>query len=81
MKAHITVRYEHRTIAEVNLIHIQTLGEFALPKGTILKKTQNGGKFKYYTYIATRHEVYGVPAENVGVFRITRTVTEKEELV
>ena len=73
-----TTRYEHRTITEHNAgPHYG--GDMIIPAGIILKKTKTAGKFTYYNYVHTMHYVYEVPAEKVGVFKITRTVTETEE--
>ena len=76
----ITTRYEHRTIEAVNLG--KHYGEdFILPAGIVLKKTKTAGKYIDYTYVHGYHERFAVKGEKVGVFKITRTVTEKEEMV
>jgi hypothetical protein len=75
-----TTRYEHRTIETVNLGKFY--GEdFILPAGIVLKKTKNGGKYTRYTYEHTYHETFNVDGAKVGVFKITRTVTETEEML
>lgn len=75
-----TTRYEHRTIEAVNLGNHYG-GDFILPVGVVLKKTRDGGKYTRYTYEHTYHERFTVDGAKVGVFKITRTVTEKEEML
>jgi len=73
-----TTRYEHRTIEAVNLG--KHYGEdLIIPAGVVLKKTKTAGKFRDYTYEHTYHERFDVIGAKVGVFKITRTVTETEE--
>lgn len=76
----ITTRYEHRTIEAVNLGEYYG-GDFILPTGLVLKKTKNGAKYTGYTYEHTCHERFGIDAAKVGVFKITRTVIETEEML
>lgn len=76
----ITTRYEHRTIEPVNLG--KHYGEdFILRAGVVLKKTKTACKYTRYTYEHTYHERFGVDGAKVGVFKITRTVTETEEML
>ena len=73
-----TTRYEHRTIETVDLGKFY--GEdFILRAGIVLKKTKTAGKFRNYTYVHGYHERFDVDGAKVGVFKITRTITETEE--
>jgi len=47
----------------------------------VLEKTRTPNRFRHYAYKHTMHEIFDVPTEKVGVFKITRTVTETEEML
>ena len=75
-----TVRYEHRVTVEHN--GGDWYGTDVIFKvGEVLKKTKGPGKYKYYGKDLAHGAGVDIPAEKVGVFKITRLVTETEELV
>ena len=76
----VTVRYEHRVIAEHNAGDWYGT-DVIFNVGEVLKKTKGPGKYEYYPVTLAHGADAIVPAEKVGVFKITRLVTETEELV
>lgn len=76
----ITVRYEHRVITEHNAGDWYGQ-DYIIKVGTVLEKTKTPNKRRDYA-VCQGHGVYfGVPAEKVGVYKITRTVKETEEMI
>ena len=74
----ITVRYEHRLIEETNLGDWYGK-DLILPAGYIIHKSKNANKLRFYGLTMAHGAGLDVPTEKVGVFKITRTVTETEE--
>lgn len=76
----VTVKYVHRVIEEHNAG--DWYGEDIIFKvGDVLKTTNTPGKYKYYGTTLGHGAGADIPAEKVGVFRITRNtiVIETEE--
>lgn len=77
-----TVRYEHRVIEEHNAG--ERYGENVIFKvGEVLETTKSPGKRRYYGMTLGHGDGADIPADKVGVFKITRVtrVTETEERV
>ena len=76
----ITVRHEHRLIEETNLGKWYGK-DFVLPAGYIIRKSRGGNKLRFYSLTWAHGVAFDVPVEKVGVFKITRTVTETEKMI
>ena len=76
----ITVRHEHRLIEETNLGKWYGK-DFILPAGYIIRKSKGGNKLRFYSLTWAHGVAFDVPVEKVGVFKITRTVTETEKMI
>jgi hypothetical protein len=75
-----TTRYEHR-LTEAHNAGEHYCGDLIIPAGLVLEKTRTPNRYRNYIYKHTMHEIFDVPTEKVGVFKITRTVTETEEML
>ena len=75
-----TERYEHRAIEDHNCGPWYG-GDYIIKAGTLLEKTKTPHKRRDYA-VCQGHGVYmAIPAEKVGVYKITRTVTETTQLL
>lgn len=76
----VTVRYEHRVVEEHNAGDWYGT-DYIFEVGKVLKKTTTPGKYKYYGDTLGHGAGMDIPAEKVGVFKITKVaqVTETEE--
>jgi hypothetical protein len=76
----VTVKYVHKVIEEHNAGDWYGR-DYIFEVGGILRETKTPGKFKYYGATLAHGAGLDIPAEKVGVFRVTRTtvVTETEE--
>lgn len=75
-----TVKYEHRVIEEHNAGDWYGK-DYIFEVGKVMRVTRTPGKFKYYGDTLGHGAGLDIPAEKVGVFRITKVarVTETEE--
>lgn len=73
-----TVRFEHRVITEHNAGDWYGT-DIIFKVGEVLKKTTTPGKYRDYGTTLGHGAGADIPAEKVGVFKITRVVTETEE--
>lgn len=81
-KEQTSVRYEHRVIKKfVTENPYGGTKPVVFNVGEVLEKTKHPGKKKYYGSTMGHGVGVDIPAKNVGVFKITRTVTETEEPV
>lgn len=76
----VTVKYVHRVIEEHNAGDWYGQ-DYIFTVGTVLRETRTPGKYEYYGATLGHGAGLDIPAEKVGVFRITRNtvVTETEE--
>ena len=81
-KEHVTVRYEHRVIKDYNAGDYY--GKDVIFKvGEVLETTRTPGKRRFYGVTLGHGAGADMPAENVGVFKVTKVtkVTETEERI
>ena len=76
----VTVKYVHRVIEEHNAGDWYGQ-DYIFRVGDVLRETRTPGKYQYYGATLGHGAGLDIPAEKVGVFRITRNtvVTETEE--
>lgn len=76
----VTVKYVHRVIEEHNAGDWYGT-DIIFKVGDVLRETRTPGKYQYYGVTLGHGAGADIPAEKVGVFRITRVtkVVETEE--
>lgn len=72
-----SIRYEHRLIKEHNAGDYYGK-DLIFEVGKVLEKTKTPHKRRYYGVTISFGVGFDIPTEKVGVFEITRTVTETE---
>lgn len=70
-----TVRYEHRVTEEHNAGDWYGT-DYIFTVGKVLKKTKTPGKYENYGETVGHGVTINIPAEKVGVFKVTRTTVK-----